>query len=93
MVANLCYRDTEAKLFVITEEAPVQPPADDEDDEAFKEEQEKFLEKWQGPVMAAYDKMFPKVRCYPKENLDFSHTVLHVSGPGEALAAWHGGGR
>ncbi len=67
MVANLCYRDTEAKLFVITEEAPVKPPSHDDDQEAFKEKQEAFLQKWQGPVMAAYDKMFPKVREKPGE--------------------------
>ncbi len=61
MVANLCYRDTEAKLFVITEEAPVEPPSHEDDMPAFKAKQEAFLDKWQGPVMAAYDRVYPKV--------------------------------
>ncbi len=71
MVANLAYRDTEAKLFVITEEAPVEPPDHEEDMEAFREAQEKFLDKWQGPVMAAYDKQYPKVACYTGKTLKF----------------------
>ena len=63
----MCYRDTDAKLFVITEEAPVEPPSHDDDLPAFKEKQAAFLEKWQGPVIAAYDKKYPKVSYFPRE--------------------------
>ncbi len=67
LVANLCYKDTEAKLFIITEEAPVEPPLHEDDMAQFQEKQEAFLEKWQGPVLAAYDKKYPKVKETPRK--------------------------
>ncbi len=62
-VADLCFKDSEAKLHVITEKAPVDPPDEDDVDgkAAFAEEQEDFLKKWRSPVKAAYKKKYPKV--------------------------------
>ncbi len=58
-VAALCLRDSEKKLHVITEEAPVLPPPDDASEgekEEFQGKQEAFTEKWRSPVKQAYRK-------------------------------------
>ncbi len=56
-MASLCLKDSEKKLHVITEEAPVAPPDDDASEELkenFKEKQRAFLDKWRSPVKNAY---------------------------------------
>ncbi len=94
MVANLCYKDTEAKLFVITEEAPVEPPSNDEDKPSFEAAQEAFLQKWQGPVLAAYDKKYPKVIGWNPQGFTRFLPLLRYlfAGDGEALPTCGRGG-
>ncbi len=80
-VADLCLKDSEKKLHVITEEAPVHPPEADDTEEVqqeFREKQQAFLAKWTSPVKNAYrKKKSSKVKI--TETLQFTHKITTTS--------------
>ena len=58
---SLVYKDTEAKLYKITEEAPLKPPKKEEDKAAYLAQKEAYVARWKPVVDAAYAKEQKKV--------------------------------
>ena len=92
----MCYKDTEAKLYVITDVALVVPPPPNDAEEAtqeFEEKQQDFLKKWKTPVENAFRKRHPKV-IYKKTRKNTGISLLFAGS--ESLHPGHGrrrGGR
>ncbi len=55
------YKDTEAKLYTITEEAPLKPPRKEEEKEAYEAKKAAYISRWKPVVEAAYEKARKKV--------------------------------
>ncbi len=56
------YKDTEAKLYRISEEAPLKPPKREEDQAAYEAKKADYIARWKPVVDAAYEKAKKKVR-------------------------------
>ncbi len=57
----LCYKDTKAKLYRITEAAPLKPPRDENKKAEYEAEKEAYIARWKPIVDAAYNEALQKV--------------------------------
>ncbi len=84
---QLVYKDTEAKLYRITEEAPLKPPRKDNLMAEYEEKKAAYIARWKPIVDDAYEAARQKVglkrTCYRTVSPPFP---CHFSGPEEARA-------
>ncbi len=67
----LCYKDTKAKLYCITEAAPLKPPRDEKKLPEYEAEKAAYIARWKPIVEAAYEKSRKKVSCHTFRTVSF----------------------